>query len=134
MRVVFDNNVLISSVLIKNSIPDKALKKALADFTLLCSMEVFNEFVATLCNPKFDKYVSLGTRKSVLKYFESVVFFIEPTDKISVCRDPKDNMVLELALSGTADFIITGDSDLLVLHPFRNISIISPKDFLDNYE
>jgi uncharacterized protein len=39
-----------------------------------------------------------------------------------------------LALSGTADFIITGDSDLLVLHPFRNISIISPKDFLDNYE
>ena len=133
MRVVFDNNVLISSVLIKNSVPDKALIKAVADFTLLCSEVVFNEFVTKLCNPKFDKYVSLGTRKSVLKYFESIALFIETTEKITVCRDPKDNMILELAVSGKADLIITGDADLLVLHPYLGISIVTPKYFIDHY-
>lgn len=133
MKVVFDNNVLISSVLIKNGVPDKALTKAATDFTLLCSEVVFNEFVTKLCNPKFDKYVSLGTRKSVLEYFEKIALFIEPTEKIAVCRDPKDNMVLELAISGKADLIITGDADLLVLHPFCNISVITPKLFLDNF-
>jgi putative PIN family toxin of toxin-antitoxin system len=75
----------------------------------------------------------LGTRKSVLKYFENIVLFIEPAEKIAVCRDPKDNMILELAVSGKADLIITGDADLLVLHPFCNIPIITPKLFLDNF-
>ena len=133
MKVVFDNNVLISSVLIKNSIPDKALTKAAADFTILCSQVVFDEFVTKICLSKFDKYVSLHTRKAVLKYFEKIVLFIEPTENISVCRDPKDNMVLELAVSGNADLIITGDADLLILNPFDNIPIITPKYFLDNF-
>ncbi len=59
--------------------------------------------------------------------------FIEPIEKISICRDPKDNMYLEIAIAGKADLIITGDSDLLVLHPFCNIPVITPKMFLDNF-
>jgi uncharacterized protein len=58
---------------------------------------------------------------------------IDVNQQVSVCRDPKDNMYLELALSGKADVIITGDNDLLILHPFINIPIITPKDFLDLY-
>ena len=46
------------------------------------------------------------------------------------CRDPKDNQFLELAVNGQADFIVTGDEDLLVLHPFRAIPILTPRDFL----
>ncbi len=47
--------------------------------------------------------------------------------------DPKDNKFLELALAGNATCIITGDKDLLVLNPFRNIQIISPKEFLEQF-
>ena len=130
MRVVFDNNVLISSVLLENSVPDKALTKAEADFTILCSEPIFNELVAKLFLPKFDKYVSIHTRKKVLKYFAQKALFIEPKDKITICRDPKDNMFLELAVAGKASCIITGDKDLLELHPFRGIKILSPSDFL----
>lgn len=56
--------------------------------------------------------------------------FIEPTEKTTVCRDEKDNMFLELAVEGKANCIITGDKDLLVLHPFRGIIIISPGNFV----
>lgn len=84
MRVVFDNNILISSILIKNSTPDKALTKAEANFTILSSGQTFEEFVNVLCLSKFDKYVSLLSRKRVLKYFEEKVLFVEPVEKIAV--------------------------------------------------
>jgi hypothetical protein len=56
--------------------------------------------------------------------------FIEPKTEITECRDPKDNKFLELAAAGNAACIVTGDNDLLVLDPFRNIRIITPKEFL----
>ena len=59
--------------------------------------------------------------------------FIEPKIEITECRDPKDNKFLELAVAGKADCIVTGDKDLLVLHPFRNIRIITPKEFLSQF-
>ena len=49
---------------------------------------------------------------------------------MEVCRDPKDDQILELAVSGNADCIVTGDDDLLTLNPFRGIAIITPADFL----
>ena len=55
---------------------------------------------------------------------------MEVTHRIAVCRDPADDKFLELALSGNASHIITGDNDLLTLHPFRSISIIPPALFL----
>jgi uncharacterized protein len=133
MRVVFDTNIFISSILIENSFSDKALTKAEANFTLIASVQTFDELVNILCLPKFDKYVSLHSRKKVLKYFEKKALFVEPVEKITVCRDPKDNKFLELAVAGNAVCIITGDKDLLVLNPFRNIQIITPKEFLEQF-
>ena len=56
--------------------------------------------------------------------------FIEPTEAIAECRDPKDNKYLELAVAGQAECIITGDQDLLVLHPFKGIDILTVQEFL----
>jgi predicted nucleic acid-binding protein len=50
-------------------------------------------------------------------------------ERIAACRDPTDDMFLELAVNGRADMIVTGDLDLLVLHPFRGIPIITPLAF-----
>lgn len=55
---------------------------------------------------------------------------VEVVDQIQVCRDPEDDKILELAVSGKTDYILTGDDDLLVLNPFQRVSIITPTDFL----
>ena len=65
-------------------------------------------------------------RRIDLDRFETV----RVSEIVTDCRDPKDNKFLELALSGKADFIITGDDDLLNLHPWRGIAILSPADYL----
>ena len=54
--------------------------------------------------------------------------------KVDVCRDPDDNILLSLALDGKADYIVSGDNDLLVLNPFREIPIITPAEFLAMFE
>lgn len=134
MRVIFDNNVLISAALLKNSIPFIALKKATTSHILLCSRNIFNEFFNTIYKPKFDRYfVDNFARDEFIISFISITINIEVNHAIDICRDPKDNMYLELALSGNADIIITGDTDLLVLHPFGIVSIITPKHFIDHY-
>ncbi len=56
--------------------------------------------------------------------------WIEPTIRITACRDPKDNKILELAVAGRATHIITGDADLLTLHPFQGVAIVTARDFL----
>lgn len=56
--------------------------------------------------------------------------FVEVTARVNMCRDPKDDKFLELAASGNADAIVSGDHDLLALHPFRQVSILDPATFL----
>ncbi len=63
--------------------------------------------------------------------FLKVVEMIDTSEIINVCRDPKDDKLLELATSGNADFLVTGDKDLLVLNPFRGVEIITPRKFLE---
>jgi predicted nucleic acid-binding protein len=55
---------------------------------------------------------------------------VEATETISTCRDPNDNHILELAVSGKADVIVTGDTDILVLHPFQGIAVLNPQGYL----
>jgi predicted nucleic acid-binding protein len=54
--------------------------------------------------------------------------------RIQVCRDPRDDMVLEVAVDGRADYVVTGDQDLLVLHPFEEIPIVKPATFLERID
>lgn len=55
---------------------------------------------------------------------------VEVIDSVRVCRDPKDDQILELAVSGNADCIVTGDRDLLALNPYGWVAIMPPADFL----
>jgi len=130
MRVILDTNVLISAVLIKNSVSDIALRKAQNSCTILCSNSIFNEYTDKLLLQRFNKYASLIKRANMLNDIKKEALFIEPVVKISECRDPKDNKFLELAVAGNADCIVTGDKDLLVLNPYRGTKIISPANFL----
>jgi putative PIN family toxin of toxin-antitoxin system len=98
---------------------------------LLVSEETLAELDEVFCRPKFNKYISQRLR---LEFFAALVRkadVIQVTDVITDCRDNKDNKFLELAISGKASHIISGDNDLLVLNPFRDIIISSPATFLE---
>jgi len=127
---VLDTNTLISAHLLPNSISRKAFNKALEEGALVHSSATFNEFVEVFTRPKFDKYVSTNIRLNAVKLLERSSQLVDVSIKVNDCRDPKDNKFLELALTVKSNCIITGDKDLLVLHPFQEISILTAAEFL----
>lgn len=133
-RIVLDSNVFISRLLNKDSIPGRAFIKATSSGIILISEEILEELTDVLGRKKFDPYITIEERKDFLRQLSHVVEFVPQLISIKACRDPRDDKFLSLAVNGKADFIITGDNDLLVLDPFRNIRIISCSTYLNqNY-
>ena len=130
--IVFDTNTLISALIFPSSVPNKAFRKALLLADIVCSNETINEITIVSKRSKFDKYNTLEMREAfVEEYIQSAILIENIKTQITACRDPKDDKFLTLALAAQADYIISGDADLLVLHPFQGIHIIKPADFLD---
>jgi putative PIN family toxin of toxin-antitoxin system len=129
-RVVIDNNALISRLLLPASVPGRAVRKAVDTCHLLVSESVLAELADVLARPKFDRYISLEDRQQFLRLLGRIAEMVPITYTVHACRDPRDDKFLELAANGSADFIITGDRDLLALNPFRDIPIIRPAEFL----
>lgn len=129
-RVVLDTNIIISAALSKNSTPDKVVSYAIDNSILLISNDTFNELQEKLLSNKFDKYVQLETRKTFLKTLLDIFEMVIIEKRITACRDNKDNKFLELAVNGDANCIVTGDKDLLVLHPYETVEILTAADFL----
>jgi putative PIN family toxin of toxin-antitoxin system len=129
-RIVLDTNLVVSAALIEKSVARQAWDKVRQETDILVSAATMEELARVLRRRKFDKYVSLQAREEFLAQLtqESVVIVIQ--SKIAICRDPKDDKFLELAVDGKADCIVTGDDDLLVLHPFRDIPILTLQAFL----
>lgn len=127
-RAVVDTNVFVSIIL--GGILSETLYKDLQEenVRLILSETLLDELLYVLSRPKlrFDKTHSDNVVNFLLKKAE----FVTPSETISLCRDPKDNKVLECAAAGNPDFIVTGDEDLLVLEPFRGIPILRPNEFL----
>jgi putative PIN family toxin of toxin-antitoxin system len=128
---VIDTNTLVSGFIFRHSIPRKAFERAVRKGNVLASLETYNEFNGVLLRPKFDKYISSEEKLLALKEFKELAIFSEISETINECRDPKDNKFLELAVSANAFCLITGDKDLLELHPFRGIEILTAVDFLN---
>ena len=129
-RFVFDTNVIVSALLLNDSVPARAFLQALNYGMVLISASLVRELSHVLRRERFDRYISREERDEFVDALTRESELVEITDPISVCRDPEDNRVLELAINGNATFIITGDSDLLVLNPFRDVRIVTPADFL----
>ncbi len=130
MRVVIDTGVLVSAVLLPRSIPRQAVDAALRRAKLLISEETATELDDVLRRPKFDKYVTVALRLEFLAALVNSAEIVAIEQPVTGCRDPRDDKFLALAVNGRADFIVSGDQDLLVLHPFQGISIVSPVVFL----
>lgn len=129
-RFVVDTNVLVSHLLLPKSVPGKALGRALNQGDLLVSDSTLTELAIVINRPKFDKYLSKQDRRKFFEILAPLCIRVEIIQPIQACRDPKDNKFLEVAINGSADFILSGDADLLALHPFHDIPILSPSQFL----
>ncbi|MDA0781170.1 MAG: putative toxin-antitoxin system toxin component, PIN family [Rickettsiales bacterium] len=131
MRFVCDTNVIISALMIGTSSPARALQEAEKMGSVLYSTDVLEEISTVLSRPKFSKYIDEEDITGFLARIHRSWHKIAVNCVITDCRDSKDNKFLEVAVSGDADIIISGDQDLLTLHPYRNINILTPADFLN---
>jgi putative PIN family toxin of toxin-antitoxin system len=132
LRFVFDTNVIVSAALLAGSVPRQAFAKALDRGTILISAPVLLELSQVLAREKLNKYLLESERMRFLVALLKETELVEITTSVTACRDDKDNKFLELAVSGNADYIVSGDQDLLVLNPFRGIPILTPRKFLDS--
>lgn len=129
---VFDTNTLVSAGILRKSVSNEALAKAVRSGKIVNSKACFDEFIEVILRKKFDKYFESTSER--LEFIDEIEFrsiFFEPMDSITDCRDPKDNKFFELAVAANAACIITGDDDLLILNPFRNIPIVNSTTFLN---
>ncbi len=127
-----DTNVLISAFFWSNSVPTSALKKATDRGTLIFSSATLTELINVINRAKFEKYIKTVPTKTFIFNLLECSEIVEISNPIQACRDPRDDIFLEAAVNGNADFIVTGDEDLLVMHPFQGITICTPTEFLNH--
>ena len=130
-RFVVDTNVLVSHLLLPESVPGQALRLALSLGDILVSDATLTELATVINRPKFDKYISKPARRKFFEVLAPLCIKVEIIQTMQASRDPKDDKFLEVAINGSADFILTRDTDLLELHPFHEIPIYSPSQFLE---
>ena len=128
MRIVFDTNVLISAVQF-GGLPRLALQLAIQSHSLLASAALLEEFERVLIHRfKFPA----GAAEKVLNEYRQTCKLVHPTALLHViAADPSDNRVLECAVYGKADWIVSGDADLLSLKRFRKIPILTVREFVN---
>ncbi len=129
-RIVVDTNAFVSRLLLPGSVPAQAVGKAVRTARLVVSEPTMGELAEVLARPKFDPYVGIEDRRQFLRLLGRIAEMVPVIHTIQACRDPGDDKFLELAVNGEADIIVTGDTDLLDLHPFRKIPILTPAKYL----
>lgn len=130
LKVVVDINIFLSA-LIGNGSASKIYKAfAKGYFTPLFSLDTREELFEVIQRNKFRRYFGKEETEKLKDLIKKDSILVIPQIKVDACRDPKDNPLLETAIEGKADFVVTSDKDLLVLNPFRNISIVSPQEFI----
>jgi putative PIN family toxin of toxin-antitoxin system len=133
LRFAFDTNVLISTLLLPDSIPARSLKAAENKGIVIYSLPVLEEIALVLSRPKFSAYIDDADIAGFLGRIHRAWEKIEIVHAIRACRDARDDKFLELAVNGKADFLVSGDKDLLALDPYQHLRIVTPAVFLKNF-
>lgn len=128
--IVFDASTVVSAALRETSVPGRALLHAEATDIFAPSDAVDAEIEEVLNRPRFATAIPLARRTRILTALRDGAVWFDPAERVTDCRDAKDNKYLELALAAGADAIVTGDADLLVLHPWCGVRILRPADYL----
>ena len=133
IRVILDTNGLVSALLFSGKLGRIVEGWKSGIFVPVFSREIFDEFRKVLAYPKF----SLTVQEIAALIEDDVLPFCEVVEIgeeiLSVCRDPADDPFLSCAVAASADYIISGDKDLLTLGNFRSIPIVTVAAFLQRH-
>jgi putative PIN family toxin of toxin-antitoxin system len=119
--IVFDASAVVSAALHADSVPERALLRAEAADLFALSAEVDAEIAEMLGRPRFARAVTAARRTRILDILRSDAVWFSPTERVTDCRDAKDDKYLQLALAAGAGTIVSGDADLLMLDPWRGV-------------
>jgi putative PIN family toxin of toxin-antitoxin system len=134
-RVVLDTSTLVSAALRVGSVPHRAFMRAASLGEVCVSQATLAELEQVLLRPKFDTYQRLEVRQAFVGLVRALALMVpvsaeDEANVVPPCRDPKDNPFLALVVACSADVLISSDADLLVLHPWRGVPVITPQDYL----
>lgn len=128
--IVLDTSTLVSATFRPDNIPARAVDRAMRDDLVAISDELMAELLDVLHRPSLARFTDPVLRAGLLDKLAALGVPFAPTERITNCRDPDDDKVLELALASAAPTIVSSDADLLVLHPWRGVRILRPADYL----
>ena len=130
LKLVIDTNILISAALSPQGAPAKLVQVALAHHRLVFSQATLDELRTRLYRPKFDRYISLEARERLLHDFNASAHWVDIGDPAVYCRDRDDDKFIETALKAQANYLISGDNDLLEVAALPDLQIISVQQAL----
>lgn len=128
--IVLDATTLVSATFRREGIPARAVRRALRSDRVAVSEAVLAELLDVLDRPRLARFIDPELRAELVGQLDTLGVFFAPTEVVADCRDPKDDKYLELALVAAAGLIVSGDTDLLVLHPWRGVRILRPAEYL----
>lgn len=133
IRLILDTNLWIRYLIAKDLERIDLLFER-DEVVLLFSVELLEEFVVVANRPKFRRYFSEDAIEQLLGLFDGYGQVVEVSSTVDACRDAKDNFLLALSLDGKADYLVTGDLDLLVLEEFESTKIVTYRELEERLE
>ncbi len=130
-KVILDTNLWIS-YLISNNFDELDEYIENKQIVLIFSKELIEEFIDVVSRPKFKNFFTKDDIKELLLKFDLYGKIVDVNSNIQVCRDPKDNFILNLAVDSKADFLVTGDEDLLILKEVKKTKIITFNELINH--
>ena len=133
-KVVIDTNVWISGLLTRTGTAALLTRHVVQNGQAVFTQQTFAELNDRMWRPKFDRYVTLEQRKKLLSDIESSALWVEVPPVVlatTYCRDAADDMFIHAAQAAASPWLVTGDDDLLCLHPLGNLQILSPREAHD---
>lgn len=129
-RIIIDTNLWISFLITKDFTKlDEIIFSR--DGVLVFSQELLDEFLEVARRPKFRRFFSTSDIEEILETIDEYADYVKVKTQVNICRDPKDNFLLSLSVDGNADYLLTGDNDLLDLKKFGKTTIITISNFLE---
>jgi len=128
MKVVFDTNIFISAFVIPGSQAEKAVLRIIEGRDILLLSKGILDELLTVLSTKFSRGKEEISQVAVI--LSEMAEWVEPSERIKVLTDDPDNRILECAVSGNADVIVTGDKELLRLGGYEKSKIVSLKEYL----
>jgi putative PIN family toxin of toxin-antitoxin system len=130
LKLVIDTNIFISAALSSKGAPAKLVLEALANHRLVFSQPTFDELRTRLFRPKFDRYISLELRESLLHDLNASAHWVDISESVVYCHDRVDDKFIETALKAQAQYLVSGDNDLLEAAPLPVPQVFSVQQAL----